>query len=289
MRYEVADTLEGASSLLAGEPGKSYVLAGGTDLLVQLRAGMVAPDLIVDIKRLDETRTITESDGGYRIGAAVAGAELGENAAVCADWPGVTEGAELIGSTQVQGRASMGGNLCNASPAADAVPALIAADATVTIIGPDGTREAAVADIPTGPGSNSLAKGEFVATINLPPLAANSADAYLRMIPRTEMDIAIAGAAANITLDDDGTVTAAKIVLGAVAPTAIEAPEAAAALVGTKADDDALAAVQAAASAAAKPISDKRGTAEYRTQVVGVLAKRAAKIAYDRAADRGGK
>lgn len=283
MRFEVADTLEGAASLLAGEQGVAHVLAGGTDLLVQLRAGLVKPDLVVDIKHIEATRTISQSDGAYTIGAAVAGSELGEHAQLCADWPGVTEGAELIGSTQVQGRASMGGNLCNASPAADSVPALIAADATCTVVGPNGTRDVAVADIPTGPGSNSLGQGEFVATINLPQKAANSSDAYLRMIPRTEMDIAIVGAAVNLTLDDDGVVTAAKVVLGAVAPTAIPVQEAADALIGTKVDDDAQAAMQAAASAAAKPISDKRGTAEYRTQVVGVLAKRAAKIAYDRA------
>ncbi len=283
MRFEVADTLEGAASLLAGEQGVAHVLAGGTDLLVQLRAGMVKPDLVVDIKHIEATRTISESDGAYTIGAAVAGAEMGEHRTLASDWPGVTEGAELIGSTQVQGRASMGGNLCNASPAADSVPALIAAGATCTVVGPGGTRDVAVADIPTGPGSNSLGQGEFVATINLPKKAANSSDAYLRMIPRTEMDIAIVGAAANVTLGDDGTIMAAKIVLGAVAPTAIEVPEAGAALVGTKADDDALAAVAAACEAAAKPISDKRGSADYRKKVSGVLAKRAAKIAFDRA------
>jgi CO/xanthine dehydrogenase FAD-binding subunit len=289
MRYEVADTVETAASLLAGEAGQSYVLAGGTDLLVQLRAGLVQPDLVVDVKRIDELRTISESDGSYTVGAAVAGAELGEHPTIGDVWPGVVEGAELIGSTQVQGRASMGGNLCNASPAADAVPALIAADATCTIIGPNGKREAAVADIPTGPGQNSLAKGEVLVSLHLPARPANSADAYLRMIPRTEMDIAIVGAAVNLTLDDDGTCTAAKVVLGAVAPTAIVVPEAGAALVGTKVDDAALEAVSAAASAAAKPISDKRGTAEYRTKVVGVMAKRAAKIAYDRASNKGGK
>jgi CO/xanthine dehydrogenase FAD-binding subunit len=287
MRYEVADSVAGAASLLAAEAGQSYVLAGGTDLLVQLRAGMVSPDLVVDIKGLDETRTISESGGAYTIGAAVAGAELGEHDTLGTVWPGVTEGAELIGSTQIQGRASMGGNLCNASPAADAVPALIAADATCTVIGPDGTREAAVADIPTGPGSNSLGKGEFVVSINLPARPARSSDAYLRMIPRTEMDIAIVGAAVNLTLDDDGVCTAAKVVLGAVAPTAIDVPAAADALIGTRLDDDALAAASAAASAAANPISDKRGTVEYRTKVAGVLTKRAARIAYDRAQEGG--
>jgi carbon-monoxide dehydrogenase medium subunit len=265
------------------------VLAGGTDLLVQLRAGLVEPDLVVDVKHIAEMREITEEEGGFRIGAAVSGAELGECAALCAAYPGVVEGAELIGSAQIQGRASMGGNLCNASPAADSVPALVAAGATCTIVGPDGKREAAVADIPTGPGENSLTKGEVLVSIFLPTPSANSADAYLRMIPRTEMDIAIVGAGVNLTLDDDGTCTAAKVVLGAVGPTVIDVAAAADALVGTKLDDAALEAAGAAASAAASPIDDKRGTVEYRIKVAGVLTRRAATIACARASGQGGK
>ena len=284
MRYEVADTVDAAASLLAAEPGRAHVLAGGTDLLVQLRSGVVKPDLVVDIKHIEEMRSIAEEDGGFRIGAAVAGIELGEHDALKAAWPGVVEGAELIGSTQIQGRASMGGNLCNASPAADSVPALVAAGATCTIIGPDGARDVEVKDIPTGPGATSLGKGEFVVSFHLPARPARSSDAYLRMIPRTEMDIAIVGAAVNLTLDEDGTCTAASVVLGAVAPTVIEVPAAADALIGTKLHDAAPEACAAAASDAANPIADKRGTVEYRKRVAGVLAKRAAKIACDRAA-----
>ena len=283
MRYEVPPDVPAAVALLQGEAGLTRILAGGSDVLVQLRSGLVEPDLVVDIKRIDGMRQISESDTGYRIGAAVSCAELSEHASLPKDYPGVVEGANLIGSTQIQGRATMVGNLCNASPAADSVPALVAAGAEVEIAGPDGTRTAAVADIPAGPGRTSLAKGEFITAILLPKPAANSSDAYLRFIPRTEMDIAVVGAGANLTVDATGTITAARIALGAVAPTVVEVPEAAAAIIGTSFDEGAAAALQAAAEAACSPIDDKRGTIEFRTDVAGVLARRAAKIAYDRA------
>ena len=196
---------------------------------------------------------------------------------------GVVEAVELIGSTQIQGRASFVGNLCNASPAADSVPALIAAGATVVIAGPDGEREVPVEDVPTAPGRTSLAKGEMVIAVRLPPKPARTGDAYLRFIPRTEMDIAVVGAGVCVTLDDGGTCTAAKVSLGAVAPTVLVVPDAAAALVGSRLDDAALAGLDAAARAACKPIDDKRGTIEYRTKVAGVLARRAAATAFKRA------
>jgi carbon-monoxide dehydrogenase medium subunit len=259
-------------------------LAGGTDLLVQLRAGMIAPDLVIDLKRIDAMNQISqEADGGFRIGAAVSGAEMGEHEALVSAWPGVVEAVELIGSTQVQGRATAVGNLCNASPAADSVPALVAANATCTVVGPDGSREVAALDIPTGPGSTSLKVGEIVTDIILPAPAANSGDAYLRMIPRTEMDIAIVGAGVALTFDDGGTCTASQVAIGAVAPTVRLVADAGAALVGTKIDDAALDAMAAAVSAACSPIDDKRGTIEYRTKVAGVMAKRAAGIAKQRA------
>ncbi len=283
MRYEAPGSVDEAVTLLADEKGVARVLAGGTDLLVQMRAGMISPDLVVDIKKIAETKGITANGGGFSIGASVSGAEMGEHAELTAAWPGVVEGAELIGSTQVQGRATMAGNLCNASPAADSVPALIAAGATCTVAGPNGQREVPVEDIPTGPGKTSLGNGEFVVDIKLPARPAHAGDAYLRMIPRTEMDIAIVGAGVNLVLDDSGTCTEACVVLGAVGPTTITVADAAAALVGSKVDEAALAAVSAAASAAASPINDKRGTVEYRTKVAGVLASRAAAIAADRA------
>ena len=283
MRYETPESVEGVTSLLAGGGPRGRVLAGGTDLLVQLRAGTIAPDLVVDIKRIRETREIHEDDGVLVIGAAVTGAELGEHAGAKSMWPGVVEAADLIGSTQIQGRASLGGNLCNASPAADTVPVLVAAGATCSVAGPDGMRSVPVGDVCTGPGQLSLGDGEFVVAFELPRRPPRSADAYLRFIPRTEMDIAVVGVGINLTLGDSGRCTAARIALGAVAPTVLLVEEAGAALVGTECDDAALEAMAAAARAACRPIDDKRGTAEYRTKVAGVLAIRAARIAVARA------
>ena len=282
MQYATPNTVEDAVGLLAGASGEARVLAGGTDLLVQMRYGMLEPDLVVDIKHIEETRTITAENGGFRIGAAVAGAELSEHPDVPSMWPGVVEAVDLIGSTQIQGRASMGGNLCNASPAADSVPAMIAAGMVAKVAGPNGVREVPVEEICAAPGRTSLAKGEFVVSLMLPARPARTGDAYLRFIPRTEMDIAVVGCGVNLRVDGD-TITEARIALGAVAPTVVLVPDAAAAIVGTKLDDAALDALAAAASAACNPIDDKRGTVEFRTHVAGVLAKRAAKIAYDRA------
>ncbi len=284
MRYAAPESIDAAVALLNEFEAGAHVLAGGTDLLVQMRSGLAEPRLIVDIKQIPETLDISDDDdGGFRIGAAVSGAELGEHPELKAMWPGVVEAAELIGSTQIQGRASMGGNLCNASPAADTVPALIAARATCTVVGPRGEREVPVEEVCTGPGQTSLARGEFVVSFRLPPRPARSADAYLRFIPRTEMDIAVVGAGVSLTLDKTGTCTEAEVSLGAVAPTALRVREAADALVGTRLDDEAMEALARAASAACRPIDDKRGTVEFRTRVAGVLAQRAARIAGDRA------
>jgi carbon-monoxide dehydrogenase medium subunit len=283
MRYESPESIEGAVALLANGAGTPRVLGGGTDLLVQLRAGMVAPDLVVDIKKIRQTREITAEQGGFRVGAAVTGAELGEHEALKRAWPGVVEAVELIGSTQIQGRASMGGNLCNASPAADSVPALIAAEAVCSIAGPGGQREVAVEEICTGPGRTTLAKGEFLVSFFFPQRAPRSADAYLRFIPRTEMDIAVVGAGVNLTLDESGVCSAARVALGAVAPTALLVAEAGEALVGSRVEEADLEAMAAAASAACRPIDDKRGTAHYRVKVAGVIARRACAIALDRA------
>ncbi len=286
MRYEAPESMETAVGLLAAETGMARVLVGGTDLLVQLHAGFIEPDLVVDVKRIEALNQITQESGGFRIGAAVSCAELGEHASLRRLWPGVVEAAELIGSTQIQGRCSMAGNLCNASPAADSVPALVAADARVRIVGPKGRREIAVTEVPEGPGKTCLARDEILESIYLPPRPERSSDAYLRFIPRTEMDIAVVGAAVNLSLDENGVCVAARVALGAVAATVLLVDEAAAALIGSCLDDDALARLAAAASAACSPIDDKRGTIEFRTKVAGVLARRAAKIACERA---GGK
>jgi CO/xanthine dehydrogenase FAD-binding subunit len=283
MRYEAPETLEGAVALLAGAMGDARVLAGGTDLLVQMRADVIDPELIVDIKRIRETREITEERGGWRIGAAVTGAELKEHARLRQLWPGVVEAANLIGSTQIQGRATLGGNLCNGSPAADSVPALIAAGARATLAGPQGTRDLPVEDVMLGPRKLALRKGELVVSFLLPPRPPRSSDAYLRFIPRTEMDIAVVGAGVNLTVDGAGTVTAARVSLGAVAARVLLVPEAAQAIIGSRLDRPAQDRLEAAARAACRPIDDKRGTVEFRIEVAGVLTRRAAMIALDRA------
>ncbi len=282
MRYEAPSTLDRAVELLSTESGMTRVLAGGTDVLVQLRSGHVEPDLVVDIKHIDGMFDILEEDGGYRIGAAVPGAMMGEHAGVSALWPGVVEALELVGSTQIQGRATLAGNLCNASPAADSVPAMIAARAVVRVHGPGGLRDVPVEEICTAPGKTSLTKGEVVGSILLPSRPARSGDAYLRFIPRTEMDIAVVGCGVCVTLDGD-RVSSARVSLGAVAPTALLVDEAAAALVGSTGDEAAMDALAAACSAACNPIDDKRGTIHFRTKVAGVLARRTAAIAIARA------
>lgn len=281
--FAAPQTVKDAVRCLAGARGKARVLAGGTDLLVQMRAGLVRPALIVDIKRIPELRAIRRENGGFRIGAAVSGAELGAGAAFRKAWPGVLEGFELIGSTQIQSRATLGGNLCNGSPAADGVPGLIAAGATCKVAGARGTRTARVEDIVAGPGRTRLRRGEFIVSFFLPRRPKRAGDAYLRMTPRTEMDIAIVGAAVNLELDTKGVCTGARVALGAVAPTVLLVEAAGKALVGTRLDDVALEAMAQACRAACRPIDDKRGTIEYRTKIAGVLARRAAQIALGRA------
>ena len=283
MRYEAPETKGEAVSLLAMAEGSARVLAGGTDLLVQLRAGVVEPGVVVDIKNIAETREISAENGGFRVGAAVTGAELDEHKELKQLWPGVVEAVELIGSTQIQGRASMGGNLCNASPAADSVPALIAAGAQCNIAGPDGERTLPVEEFCEGPGITNLQSGEFLVSFILPSRPPNSGDAYLRFIPRTEMDIAVVGVGVNLTLDADGKCVAARVGLGAVAATALLVSDAAEALIGTRVDEEAVESMSSAIRTACRPIDDKRGTIAYRTHVSGVLGARACRIALQRA------
>ena len=282
MRYETPSTSRDAAALLDSEPGAAFVLAGGTDLLVRMKLGHIEPELVVDIKRIPAMNSISHSARGTRIGAAVSGAELGEHRGVAKAWPGVVEATNLIGSDQIQSRCTMVGNLCNASPAADSVPAMIAAGAKVVVVSRTRRRTVPVEKIVTGPGQTSRARGEVIEAVILPPRPARSGDAYLRFTPRTEMDIAVASAGVNLTLER-GRVKTARVVLGAVAPTVVLVPAAAKAIIGTRLDDDALDKLAAACSAACNPIDDKRGTIEYRTKVAGVLARRAARIAFQRA------
>jgi len=250
MQYHTPSSFDDAVAIAKDAEGVTRFLAGGTDVLVQLRADIVTPDVLIDVKKIDGVSEIARDGEGWRIGVAVTGAEMTEHDTLSKDWPGVVEAMDLVGSTQIQGRATLTGNLCNGSPAADSVPAMVAAGATVSVTGPSGARTVAVEDIPTA--------------------------------PRTEMDIAVVGCAVNLRLDGKKIVEA-RVALGAVAPTVLVVAEAADAIIGTELDDAALEALAAAASAACNPITDKRGTVEFRTQVAGVLARRAAKIAYDRA------
>ncbi len=283
LRYEAPDSPDAASSMLAEAGAGGRVFAGGTDVMVQIHAELIDPDVIVDIKKIPGIMSISESGGAYTFGAATAGMVLMAHEGFASTWPGIIDGVALIGSIQVKGRASVGGNVCNASPAADSTPAMIAAGAICNIVGPNGSREAPVEDIVTGPGKTSLAAGEFILSFTMPARAPHSGDAYLRLTPRTEMDIAVVGAGVNLTLDDAGTCTAARVSLGAVAPTPLLVAEAADALIGTKVDEAALAKMGEACSAACNPISDKRGTKEYRIKTASVIAQRAAQIALERA------
>ena len=284
LSYLSPSSVDEAVKALSG--ASSRALSGGTDLLVQVRSGRATPDQIVDLKRVPGLIGIRSENGGFVIGSATCGAMLSEHPTLSKVWPGIVEAANLIGSTQIQGRASLAGNLCNASPAADSVPALIAARATCVIAGPAGTREAAVETIVTGPGKTSLAAGEFVVAFKLPPRGLKASDAYLRMIPRTEMDIAIAGAAVSLALDADGVCTSAFVALGAVAPTALLVADAGQALIGSRLEAAALTRMEEAVRAACQPISDKRGTADYRTKIAAVLAHRAAVTAWNRAKEQ---
>ncbi|MGA3002615.1 MAG: xanthine dehydrogenase family protein subunit M [Acetobacteraceae bacterium] len=286
LTYSAPTSVDDAVKLLAGSSGLAKVLSGGTDLLVQLRSGRLKPELIVDTKKIPGIIGIREEAGAFIVGAATPGAVVEAHAGMNKAWPGVVEALDLIGSTQVQGRCSLAGNLCNASPAADSVPALYAAGATAVIVGSKGRREIPVEQVPTAPGRTSLAKDEFILEFKFPVRPAHSGDAYLRFIPRTEMDIAVVGCGISVTIDDKGVCTAARCSLGAVAPTVLLVKEMADTLVGHTLDDATLAALDKAAQAACKPINDKRGTIEYRTKVAGVLARRVAKIAFDRASGK---
>jgi carbon-monoxide dehydrogenase medium subunit len=281
IRYEAPSSLARAVELL-GESG-ARVLAGGTDLLVQMRTGRAAPRVFVDVKRIPETTRLDLGASELWLGAAVPAAAIVEQREIGRVFPGLVEAIDLIGSTQIQGRATVGGNLCNASPAADTTPALCAVSARCVIAGPRGQREVPAEQFPTGPGATVLGPGELLVGFRIPRPPARASDAYLRFIPRTEMDIAVVGAGVSVALDASGRCVTARVALGAVAPTVILVPDAAAALVGSRGEDAALTRAGAAASAAARPISDKRGTADYRRRIAGVLTRRAAAAAFERA------
>jgi len=283
MDYHNPSTFEEASAIAANAGGTTKFLAGGTDLLVQLRSGIVNLDTVIDLKNIPAAKKIKrEPDDSWTVGVAVSGAEMSEHTEIGREWPGLIEAVDLIGSTQIQGRATMVGNLCNGSPAADCVPALFAAGAEVSITGTSGVRRVKVEDIPAGPGKTSLKMYEVISALHIPARKPGGGDSYLRFIPRTEMDIAVVGCAVNLRVKDT-IITEARVALGAVAPTVLLFEKSNAVLIGSPLNDDVLEMLAAETSASCNPINDKRGTIEFRKEVAGVLVKRAAKIAYHRA------
>jgi carbon-monoxide dehydrogenase medium subunit len=282
--YVRPTALESAVALLAEMPGAARPLAGGTDLLVQLRAERLTPQRVVDVKHVAELNALRYDEAaGLTLGAAVPCYRVYEDATVRARYPGLIDAATIIGGTAIQGRASIGGNLCNASPSGDSIPSLIVHGATCLIAGPRATRSVAVEDVCVAPGTTRLEPGELLVSIQLPAPRPRSGAHYLRFIPRYEMDIAVVGAGASVVLAEDGTIADARVALGAVAPTPLLVPAAAAAVIGSNGSDEALEAAAAAAREAARPIDDMRGTAKQRRHLAGVLAKRALRGALARA------
>ena len=271
-----------AVGLLTAHPG-ARLLAGGTDLLVQLRAGRKETDLVVDLKRIPELNALEyDPVRGLTIGATVPCYRIYRDPTVARAYPALVELASLIGGTQIQGRASLGGNLCNAAPSADSIPLLIALGATCRISGPGGAREIAVEDFCTAPGRNVLQPGELLVSLHLPPPPAHSGARYLRFIPRNEMDIAVAGVGVEVVLDN-GKFRSARVALSAVAPTPLFVREAGDALAGQPVNDTSIARAADIARASVKPITDMRGTADYRRHICGVLTRRALEAAVQRA------
>ncbi|MFP5330756.1 MAG: FAD binding domain-containing protein [Acidimicrobiia bacterium] len=285
MRYVAPSTIDEVRTLLSVHP-EARVFAGATDLLPQSRAGRQLLDLLVDLKGVARATSVEAVDGAWRIGAATPAADLAGHAELSEDFPGLTEAVALIGSNQVQNRASLGGNVCNASPAADSGGPLFVNGARVVVAGSGGFKEIPIAEFMLGPGRTALASGEFVVEFLLDRPGPRTADAYLRFTPRTEMDIAVVGAAARVMVDAGGSIVDARLALAAVAPIVVLVPGVTEALAGRPLDEDGLTAVAALARDACRPIDDKRGTKEFRTHVAGVMTTRVLRTATERARGR---
>jgi carbon-monoxide dehydrogenase medium subunit len=283
--YAAPKTLAEATALLNQHGDRARVLAGGTDIIVQVRENRRDLDLFVDIKNIPEVNELAfDPQKGLRLGAAVPCYRIYEDAAIAKAYPGLIDAASLVGGIQIQSRASVGGNLCNASPAADTIPSLIVHEAVCVIAGPKGTREVAAEKFCTAPGRTCLERGEMLVSLRLPPPKPGFGARYFRFIPRNEMDIAVVGVGVALTLDaGKSKCSSARIALGAVGPTPILASDAGAALVNGAIDDAHIAKAAQLAQAAAKPISDMRGDADFRRHLVGVLTKRAIAGALERA------
>jgi carbon-monoxide dehydrogenase medium subunit len=283
--YSAPTTLTEATQLLAKANGRAKILAGGTDILVQLREGLRDADLVIDVKKVPELMELSYSPAkGLRLGASTPCYRIYENAQIVKAYPALADATRIVGGWQIQSRASVGGNLCNSSPAADTIPALISHGVNCLIAGPKGQREVRVEEFCTAPGKNVLQPGELLVTLVFPPPAAKTGSAYERFIPRNEMDIAVAGAGSWLQLSGDGqTVERARIGLAAVGPTPKFAAEASQWLAGKPATEDIFARAGELARNVATPITDMRGTAEYRMHLVGVLVKRTLMKSADRA------
>lgn len=285
--YAAPTTVAEAVALLSGGAGQARPLAGGTDLIDHVRTGRLAPDLIVDVKKIAELQRLEVASDGLHVGAAVNCTAIIAHPEIQKHYTALVDSAQIIGGVQIQNRASLGGNLCNAGPAADSIPSLIALGGVCVIAGAQGTREVPVEAFCSGPGNNVLQPGEILVELRFPKPADKSGSHYRRFIPRNEMDIAVVGVGASVTLDAAGkTILAARIGLGAVAATPLLAKDAAAALVGHEPTDAVLKDAAEAARAIAAPIDDMRGTKEYRVHLVGVLVERVVRSAVIRA--RGG-
>ena len=282
--YAAPTTVEDAVGILQQHNGSARLLAGGTDLIDQVRMGRFAPDIVVDIKKIDELNRLEVTSEGVTLGAAVPCYRIYGNDDICRDYSALADSTQIIGGAQIQSRASVGGNLCNSGPAADSTPSLIALGATAVIAGPQGTRDVPVEDFCTGPGQNVLQSGELLVALKLPARPANSGSHYLRFIPRNEMDIAVVGVGASVVLDESGeNFVSARIGLGAVAATPLFAEEASNLLAGRPVDDAAISAAMEATRKIATPITDMRGTVEFRLHLTGVLTRRALEKAIERA------
>ena len=283
--YATPESVADAVVMLSDHGKNACVLAGGTDLIVQLRENRRRTDLVVDVKKIAELNALScNAATGLTIGAAVPCYRIYGDAEIAAAYPGLMDAARLVGGTGIQGRASLGGNLCNASPAGDTIPPMIVLSGEAEIAGPNGTRKVAVEDFCTAPGRTVLGDGEFLVSLHFPAPAPNSGAFYRRFIPRNEMDIAVVGVGASVVLSEDkSTFVSARIAVGAVAPTPLFVREAGDALAGQAVSDESIRRAADLARDAARPISDMRGTAEYRKHLTSVLTRRVVEGAVQRA------
>jgi CO/xanthine dehydrogenase FAD-binding subunit len=283
--YVAARSIDEAVSLLVKGGNEVRILSGGTDLLVQLREGRRKAKLVVDIKKIPELNELSyDSSTGLRLGAAVTCLKFRQDSQITALYPGLEDAFSLIGGTQIQGRATVGGNVCNASPAADAIPALVVHEAVCEIVGPNGRRELPVKDVCVGPGQSALLPGEILVAIVVPAPNAGFGARYLRFIPRNEMDIAVVGAGASVTLSEDGsTFLGGSLCLGAVAPTPLVVDVVSSFLAGKPVSTEVLQKAAFIGQDAARPINDMRGTVEYRRHLTVVMSRRALEGAVERA------